>query len=27
LDVDEVNQGFRYHIEIFEELERMGKDD
>jgi heme oxygenase len=27
LDVDEVNQGFRYHIEIFEELERMGKND
>ena len=27
LSVDEVNQGFRYHIEIFEELERMGKDD
>lgn len=27
LDVDEVNQGFRYHIEIFEEIERMGKDD
>tara|TARA_R110000782_G_scaffold243400_1_gene330020 strand:+ start:283 stop:807 length:525 start_codon:yes stop_codon:yes gene_type:complete len=23
LSVDEVNQGFRYHIEIFEEIERM----